>query len=258
MTVSRIPPDRPSTVRRAEIVAPLFDLAMVSYAVPPDRVNAHLAPGCELQTRLDSDGKPWAFVSAVMFENRRTGPAQVPWLRFTFPQINYRTYVHCQGIEGAMFFAVALGSRMADLQRLVFRSPSYRAALRLDALHDPAEQRYQRYRFESTTPGLQVRAEIDDAGEVGAPGNMFASAAEMVTWLTMRPEGFYRQVGTAHTARMTVWHDPMQPRAGTLRVASFETLDRLGVVPFADQVRPFAVFLQPRIDFYGINPRRMH
>ena len=243
--------------RRPEIVAPLFDLAMVSYAVSPDRVQPHLAPGCELETRLDRSGTPWAFVSAVMFENRRTGPAQIPWLRFTFPQINYRTYVRCRGMTGAMFFAVALRSRMAGLQRLLFRSPSYRAALTLDAVHDSAQQRYQRYRFESTTPGLQVRAEIDDAGEVGRPDAMFASADEMVTWLTMRPEGFYHQVGTTHTARMTVWHDAMRPRAGALREASFELLDRLGVVPFGDQSRPFAVFLQPRIDFYGVNPRRM-
>ena len=86
---------------------------------------------------------------------------------------------------------------------------------------------------------------------------MFASADEMVTWLTMLPEGFYRQVGTSDTARMTVWHDPMRPRAGALKEASFELLDRLGIVPFADQTRPFVVFLQPRIDFYGVNPRRM-
>jgi uncharacterized protein YqjF (DUF2071 family) len=254
---SQMGQQRATSAMRADIVAPLFDLAMVSYAVPPERVHAHLAPGCELERRLDSDGRPWAFVSAVMFENRRTGPAQVPWLRFSFPQINYRTYVTCRGIAGAMFFAVALRSRMAGFQRLLFRSPSYRAALTLDALHDADAQRYQRYRFESSTAGLKVRAEIDDAGEVAAPASMFASADEMVSWLTMRPEGFYRQVGTPYTARMTVWHDPMRPRAGVIREASFELLDRLGVVPLAEQSKPFAVFLQPRIDFYGVNPRRM-
>ncbi|MGQ0570132.1 MAG: DUF2071 domain-containing protein [Armatimonadota bacterium] len=249
--LSSIRPSRPA------LDAPLRHLAMVTYAVRPDRIERHLPPGFLLETRSDERGTPHAFVSVVMFQNHRTGPTAVPWLRSTYLQVNYRTYIRYQGAPGAWFFIVMLQSRMAMVQRALYRAPAYTAPMDFQSEWDDVQQRYRSYRLNSATPhhGLRVEIEGDDGSIV--PGPLFSSTDEMVTFLTRRFDGYFADPRGRQVSQMTVWHEAMRPKPGTLRGASFGVLDRLGLVPHDEQRRPYAVFLQPSIHFVGMYPRRL-
>lgn len=66
--------------------------------------------------------------------------------------------------------------------------------------------------------------------------------------LTHPLTGFHRRrdgvLGT-----YSVWHDRLRPTVGWVRSARFGLLDRLGVVPYAEQARPHSVLLQRRTQF---------
>ena len=231
---------------------------MVTFAVPPERVHAHIPEGIELDLRRDSAGTPWALVSAVMFENHGAGPS-APLLRFlrgTFPQVNYRAYVRRDGRAGAWFFRVIMGTWQADIQRKLFHAPTYSAPVTLRHEWDTGRGTYRTYRFACTAPPHRLSAELTGGGAL-VPGSLFESADEMTTWLTMRPDGYFHDPGARHLSYMPVRHEPMTPIPGRMVGFSSEVLEAIGVVPAAEQTRPYAVFFQPAIDFLGEYPRRI-
>ena len=55
-----------------------------------------------------------------------------------------------------------------------------------------------------------------------------------------------------------MWHDRLTPTVGRCRAARFAVLDRLGVVPYAEQGAPHSVLLQERTEFtIYLPPRRL-
>lgn len=239
------------------MIAPLWHLAMVTYAVPPERVRPHVPPQFELDTRTDQQGKEHAFVSVVTFKNERMSMSLLPWLRLTFLQVNYRTYVRYQGNPGAWFFTVVLQSPLAHFQRQVFGAPAFTAPMRLTYDWDADRQHYRRYRFDSAAPRHTLHLEIEGVDKPAIADTMFASPDEMAHFLTWRLVGYYRERKTHWGRSMTVWHEPMQPRCGVVRTATSTILDRLELVPTSEQSSPYAILLQPRIDFFGQLPKRL-
>ncbi len=246
-------------MRRAPIIAPLRHLAMVSFAVPPERVHTYIPEGFELDLRRDASGTPWALVSAVMFENHQAGPS-VPMLRFlraTFAQVNYRTYVRRAGSAGAWFFKVVMGTRQADVQRSLFHAPTYSAPITLRHEWDAARRTYRTYRFDCTASPHRLSAELAGEDAQLVPGALFESAGEMTEWLTMRLDGYFHDPRGRRISSMPVRHEAMKPIAARVIGFSSEVLERLGLVPAAEQARPYAAFFQPTIDFFGEYPRRL-
>jgi hypothetical protein len=58
---------------------------------------------------------------------------------------------------------------------------------------------------------------------------------------------FYRRDG--RLGSYSIWHDRLRCTVGELVRARFDLLDRLEVVPFADQNTPHSVLIQPETEF---------
>ncbi len=241
------------------IIAPLRHLAMVTYAVAPERVRPHVPSRFDLDLRHDGQDNTWAFVSVVMFENQQAGPSApaLRCLRATFPQVNYRAYVRLAGAPGAWFFRVVMRNRQADLQRIVFRAPTFSAPITLRHEWDAEQETYRRYQFDCTAPAHRLHAQIVGERKPSGGGPLFDSAEHMTTFLTMRLDGYFHDLRGRQISHMPVWHERMRPGRGAVRALSSEVLDRLGLVPPAEQMRPYSVLLQPSIDFFGQYPRRL-
>src|SRR5579864_9393318 len=99
-------------VSGADVLATLEHFAIVSYAVPAERVRPYVHQAFELDCFPGPDGRPLVWVSAVPFEDQDFRFVAVPWLRFRFGQTNYRTYVvdRATGRRAVWFFGTTLES----------------------------------------------------------------------------------------------------------------------------------------------------
>ena len=100
------------------------NLALLTYAVPPELLKPFVPPTCELDT-VRGD----AFVSLVAFDFLDTRVCGIRWPGFVnFSEINLRLYVRHKGVRGVAFIAEFVRRPMiARMARLIYNEP-YRAA----------------------------------------------------------------------------------------------------------------------------------
>jgi len=112
--------------RWAFLTAEWRHLCLFTYAVDPARLERHLPPGLELDTK---DGK--AFVSLVAFDFLHTRVLGVSWPGFRdFPEINLRFYVRQGETRGVAFIREYVPARLvALLARTLYNEPYRRARM---------------------------------------------------------------------------------------------------------------------------------
>lgn len=100
-------------------------LTLVTFAVPPERLAAHVPPGVTLDVR---DGQ--AFVSFVTLEMSRVSVLGVPLPGLRFGDVNLRFYVHRGERAGVVFLRELVPSRLvAWVARTLFGEPFGVAAI---------------------------------------------------------------------------------------------------------------------------------
>jgi uncharacterized protein len=120
-TAKDIEPNR----ARPFLTARWENLALISYAIEPRRLEGRLPPGCELDTR-DGD----AFVSLVAFDFLQTRVFGLAWPGHrNFPEINLRFYVRYGDDRGVCFIREFVPRHIiAGIARWFYNEP-YRAAV---------------------------------------------------------------------------------------------------------------------------------
>jgi uncharacterized protein YqjF (DUF2071 family) len=105
------------------------DLLFAHWPVAPDDLRGRLPPGLELDL---FDGRAWVGVVAFRMNGVRLhGLPPMPGL-CAFPELNVRTYVHCQGQKGVWFLSLDAGSRAAvAAARSWFNLPYFEAEMEL-------------------------------------------------------------------------------------------------------------------------------
>lgn len=93
----------PEPVRRAVMVQQWRDLAYVHWRYSAQEVQALLPAGVEVDT---FDGSAW--VGLIPFSMKNIGLPRLPAVPYfgSFPEVNVRTYVRCNGIPGVWFFSL--------------------------------------------------------------------------------------------------------------------------------------------------------
>lgn len=93
----------PDPVTRAVMVQQWRDLAYIHWRYPAEEVQALLPPGLEVDVH---DGSAW--VGLIPFSMRKIGLPRLPAVPYfgSFPEVNVRTYVRCNGQPGVWFFSL--------------------------------------------------------------------------------------------------------------------------------------------------------
>jgi uncharacterized protein YqjF (DUF2071 family) len=226
------------------------NFAVVTYAVPADRVRARLPAVYDLETILGDDGE-LALVSATCFCNGDFRWSALPYPRLTFDESTYRTYVTHRGRRGVYFFKRYLGSPLAlPPQRAVEMSASL---ARFDVETKLDESGYAAYscrvQGRDEENSFSIRAGDDPVAR--AP---FDTGEEMAQHITYRLHGFFT-TSAGFQGHMPVSHARMAPWAGELVSARFDTLARLGILEEEELRHPYCVLVQPLIAF-DLHPPR--
>lgn len=242
-----------------DVLANLEHFAIISYAVPPERVRPHVDSRFELDCFVGADGAPRVWVSVVPFEDQDFRLAAVGWPRFRFGQTNYRTYVidRQTGERAVWFFGTTLDSWFVVVPRNVWKLPWHRGRVRFSCDFDEKENRYTRYRMVTKSAWAPVELEIEDSGRPVSALEGFPDLEAGLVALTHPLTGvYYRRDGQLGT--YGIWHDRLQCTSGRIVKARFGLLERLGIATRAEQAAPHSVLLQRRTEFaIHLPPRRL-
>ena len=239
-----------------DVVTTLEHFAIVTYAFEPALLERYLPPRFEPVCIRLSDGRLRALVSAVPFHDRNFRGARWPSPRLSFGQTNYRAYIRDResGLDSVWFFGTTLDSLTVVVPRYLWKLPWYRGRIRFSCATD-RDGNYRRYAMITRSSWAPVELDLVDAGEPVSRLEGFPDLETGMLILTHPLTGFYRRRDGV-LGSYSVWHDRLNPRAGACRRARFGLLDRLGLVPFAYQDRPYSVMLQPYTDFTIYLPPR--
>ncbi|NBB73007.1 MAG: DUF2071 domain-containing protein [Bacteroidetes bacterium] len=208
------------------------NIALVTYAVPPDRVTPHLPPGVVADRR---EGR--AFVSLVAFDFRdlRVLGVPVPGGQ-RFPEVNLRLYARQGDREGVVFAREMVPSRLvAGAARLLYNEPYARTSLQVEQ-ETSGNALAMTYRFGWKGREQRVRVTGRTPAAVPAP-NSTAHFFKERHW------GF----GTTHNGR-TLRYRVEHPRWAVYPVAEHHvTLDWAHVFgpdwAFLQEAKPYSVLL---------------
>ena len=232
--------------RGMDAVATLAHFAIVTWAVPPERLRPLIHPRFDLELIRTAEGDPRALVSVVPFEDQDFHFATLPLLRWRFPQTNYRVYVRdrASGERLVWFLGTCLDSWTVAVPRLLWRLPWHRGRSRFDCRWEPGRGRYDRWTLRTESDWAPLSLTLADEGRPPEGIDGFAERDEALRVLTHPLRGaFYRRDG--RLGGYSVWHARLQPTEGRLLEARVGLLDRLGILSFAEQVRVHSVLMQP-------------
>ena len=237
-------------VRGCDVKATLEHFAIISYAVPPDRVSPYVDPLFELDCFPNAQGEPLVWVSMVPFEDQDFRFAAAPWLRFRFGQTNYRTYVidRSTGRRAVWFFGTTLDSWTVAVPRYFWKLPWHRGRIRFNCDYDASARRYTRYRMTTKSDWAPVELELSDLGTPITALDGFPNLDAGLVALTHPLTGVYHH-RDGRLGTYSIWHDKLHCTAGHVVSARIGLFDRLGLVPYAEQSKPHSVLIQHRTEF---------
>lgn len=239
--------DPPSGI---DAVSGLEHFAIVTYAIPPERLRPHVHERFDLDCIVGSDGAPHALVSMVPFMDDGFHFHRMPYPRFRFGQTNYRAYVidRQTGKRAVWFFGTSLDSWTVALPHYAWKLPWHRGQIVFDCQFDGSAGRYGHYRMSTASAWAPVGLELEDSGEPVKSLLGFPNLEAGEVTLTHPLDGaYYRRDGRLGSYR--VWHDRLQLTTGRVLDAHIGLFDRLGLVPFAEQGKPHSVLIQHRTEF---------
>jgi len=161
------------------------------------------------------------------------------------------------GLHLVWFFGTSLDSWSVLIPRYLWKLPWHHGRIRFDCSLDNAAKRYQRYRMSTKSAWAPVLLELEDSGR---PISELPGSADLEAGLVILTHPlfgvFYRRDGSLGS--YSIWHDRLRLSTGKCLKARFGLFDRLGVVPFAEQLEPHSVLLQPNTEFTIYLPPRSY
>lgn len=232
-------------------------LALITHAVPAERVRRHLPPQFELETFSMNGGGQKALVSVACFLNQGLHWSMLPWPRLTFEQVNYQTYVRYKGRVGVYFFATYLATPLSFLLERAVARNAYYGTFQVHRIQS-REHGYGLYRYHVWSNHGETEIELTadrNSRSVSAlkPYDPFVSGNELVQHLSYRLHGFLKSSIGIYVDQM-VLHPRMNPWFGELVSGRFELWERLGILKAKEVLPAFSVIVQPEIGFTMFPP----
>jgi hypothetical protein len=238
------------TSGRLDVRSDLAHFALITHALPSDRLRPHVHERFEIQT-FPINGRQLALMSAVPFLDLDFNFYRItPFIKWTFAQTNYRVYVVDRetGEPCAWFFGTTLGGWPVHLARALWRIPWHYARYEVDCRFDEAAGRYEKFRYSHSSAWASAEMELTDSGEPAELLPGFADLAEQKLVLTHPVTGyFHRTDGKLGT--YSVWHEEIPFTIGQAVRLEFSLYKRLGLLTKGEMARPHSVLICPRTLF---------
>ncbi|HEY0602343.1 MAG TPA: DUF2071 domain-containing protein [Herpetosiphonaceae bacterium] len=240
-----------------DVVTTLRHFAIVTYTLDPERLVPHLHPRFEPDCIQLPDGQQRALLSVVPFHDEAFHFVGAPLIRWSFGQTNYRAYVRDRvtGDRAVWFFGTTLDSASVLIPRYLWKLPWHAGRISFDCHIDPQTQRYTQYRMETRSRWAPAMLDLADSGAPVTALSGFDDLETALVVLTHPLKGYYYRRDGA-LGSYTIWHDQLNPTIAQCNDAQFPLLDRLGLVPPADQRAPHSVLLQSETRFSIYLPPR--
>jgi len=153
---------------------------------------------------------------------------------YRFPELNLRTYVHHQGVQGVWFLSIDACSWFSvQIARRAFHIPYHDAHMTFTPLGDSYHFTSRRAATPVGTPPVSIEAEYRPQGvpQPAAPGSIDAFLAERYC--------MYARNGTT-LLRGDISHDPWQIQAVDATITSNTVLEAAGVHAIAEPVMAYS------------------
>lgn len=246
---------------RMGIRVELQDYAIVSWAVPPERLRPHVPERFALEI-VRIDGEERALLSAVMFMDVGFHfPRLMPWPRLRFGQTNHRVYVRdpSTGEPAVWFLGTTLGSPTLYIARAIWRLPWHPGRYREGSRYDAEAGRFSRFEYTVESRWCGARLALEDTGvplsSQDLPGFDAPRAAELI--LTHPVRGFFPRTDS-RVGTYTIWHAPIPLTIARPLAARFDLYPRLGILSAEEVAAPHSALVCPSA-LYEIHlpPRRV-
>lgn len=232
-------------------VVDVQNFALVTHAVPAERLRRLVPDRFELQTFMDGSGREMGFISASSFCNRQIHWSAARYPAHDFDQSTFRTYVTHRGRLGAFFFATYVSTRLSFVgQRLV---AAHTALAEFDVDIDMDNRGYHRYSSRARTDSEELSFMVQ-ATERPRAKPPFGTGEEHAQFITYRLHGYARPI-TGGITYGPIEHRHMDPWEGRLISGRFELWERLGLLPEEEWSTPFSVLVEPSVLFTLHPPR---
>lgn len=234
--------------RGIDVVSTLLHFAIVTYAVPPERLRRLVHERFELLT-VPVEGEERALVSVVPFQELDFRLAAYPSPQFRFGQTNYRVYVtdRTTGQPCVWFLGSLLDSVTVIVPRYLWKLPWHHGRMHFDCALG-ADERYSHYAIETRSAWGGARLELHQTAGLTQPHGGFPDEETALVYLTHPLNGYYTR-RDGKLGSYSIWHDRLNMHAAKVVEARFDALERLGVANFQEQRTPYSVLVQPETEF---------
>jgi uncharacterized protein YqjF (DUF2071 family) len=220
------------------------DMLFVTWAVRPERVSKLIGERLQLDTKTDSTGREFAFVSAVCFSVAEVRSSVLPIGRVSFEQMNTRVYVKSGDVPAVCFLDVKVNSRMVTTLTSFLRVPvNYEEIAIKAAASDTGSVRY-------TIDSAGFRAEA-----ITADGEDPASSLSLTSgFITDRLVGYV--MVSDGMFEIEVEHPSLDSVSARIVRAEAPSLERLGILNPDESRRPHSALYVREASFGANTPTR--
>lgn len=223
------------------VATTLEHFAMVTYHVPVERLRPLVPARFDIYTQCIG-GREMALISVVNFVDRHFRLVRAPFLKFSFEQTNYRTYVMDResGEHVAWFFGTSVGSGLGRIPRYAWNMPWYTARYETRFVQDAG--RYTAYHMQVRKGSAAASLALREAHPVPVPEGL-----EALVLLYPMKGYYYKRNGTLGHYR--IWHGALPVRTGACETAHFALLGSLSLLTKEEMLQPASVLLCNAVDF---------
>lgn len=226
------------------------NFALITHAVPANRLRAHVPAQFELETFV-RDREEVGLITTTSFCNRQLHWSWARYPAHDFDQMTFRTYVTHKGRRGSYFLGTYVSTRLSFLGQSAVAANSFLA--KFDVEVQGGTTGYPAYATATRVDHGESSFEIE-ATEHPHAKHPFATGEELAQFITYRLHGFARNPLGFQT-HGPVDHRRMSPWSGTLLSGRFDFWERLEILQPEEFLPAYSVLVEPSIRFTLHLPR---
>jgi uncharacterized protein YqjF (DUF2071 family) len=242
----------------------LRDLLFINYSIDPERLRPFVPDQLQLDTLIDTAGRPISLLSVVAFRvtDVRTGALPLPGI--SFDQISYRAYVKPEE-SAAYFFETRINSRAVTSMTSLLRMPvSYEqieiviepvlpsiGTSEVELSHENPSPGSLRYSVVSFGPdGIEASVRIGGHHSSAGPTEL----AVPPDYITERPVGYVTVAGGS-LYKITADHEPLDALVAHVESVRVPILSSVGIMNLDETSHPHSVLYVREAQFETRVPR---